>query len=310
MPAAIRLGPAALALVALVASAGGCGGDRSDRRHSAVAITLTRDFGAGLVDRARVPDPSRGPSAVDLLHLRFRVVTSRVRPVSVESIEGLASSPSLAWRLYVNGVQSPHATPLSRGDRAWWDLHDRAAGSGRTSVVGSFPEPFLSGLRGRRLPVVQACGEESRPACAEVRRRLGIVGVAVSRSAPGVAATPGIVRVLVGEWAQLRRDPVVALVDRGPGVSGVFARFDPTGRSLTLLDPRGRSRKVLGGGTGLVAAARGAGQAPTWLITGTDPAGVEAAARALDERTLANRFAVAVAASGPLALPMEPGPGL
>jgi hypothetical protein len=310
MPAATRPVAVALAILSLAVSAGACGGDRSERQRSAVAITLTRDFGARLVDRARVPDPSRAPSAVGLLRLRFRVITTRSRPVAVESIEGLAGSPSLAWRLYVNGVQAPHTTPLSRGDRAWWDLHERGAGSGRTTVVGSFPEPFRSGLRGRRLPVVEACGQESRVACREVARRLGIVGVAVSRSVPGVAATPGIVRVLVGEWAQLRRDPVAALVDRGPAVSGVFARFDPTGRSLTLLDPRGRPREVLAGGTGLLAATRGAGQAPTWLITGTDPAGVEAAARALDEGTLANRFAVAVAASGPVALPMEPGSGL
>jgi hypothetical protein len=257
-----------------------------------------------------VPDPSRAPTALGLLRLRFRVVTTHSGPPTVESIEGLAGRGSLAWRLYVNGVQAPHTARLVRGDRAWWDLHERAAGSRHTAVVGSFPEPFLSGLRGRRLPVVEACGQESSAACEEVRRRLGIVGVAVSRAVPGVAATPTTIRVLGGEWAQLRRDPVAALVDRGPAASGVFARFDPTARALTTLDPRGRPGDTLGAGTGLVAATRGPGQAPTWLITGTDRAGVEAAARALDERTLANRFAVAVTASGPSALPAEHRPGL
>ena len=310
MPAATRVAAAASTLLALVACAAGCAGNRSERERSAVAITLTRGFGAQLVDRARVPDLSRASTALGVLRLRFRVVTTRTRPEAVESIEGLAVSPSLGWRLYVNGVQAPHTAVLTRGDRVWWDLHDRAAGSGRTAVVGSFPEPFLSGPRGRRLPVVEACGQESSAACEEVRRRLGIVGVAASRSVPGVAATPNTIRVLVGEWAALRRDPVAALVDQGPAASGVFARFDPTGRTLTLLDPRGRPREVLSAGSGLVAATRGPGQGPTWLITGTDRAGVRAAARALDERTLANRFAVSVTTSGTTALPTEPGPGL
>ena len=308
MPAALRRSLAAAALPTLLAGGAACG-ERSERRRSEATIAVTRDFGARVIDRASVPDPAGTATALRMLRRRFGVI-ARGRPVSVESVEGLAGGPTHAWRLYLNGVQAPHTAPVSRGDRAWWDLHERAAGSGRTAVVGSFPEPFTSGLHGRRLPVVQACDREARAACEEVRRRLGVVGVAVSRAAPGVAASHGIVRVLVGEWPQLRRDPVAGLLDRGPSVSGVFARFDATGRALTVLDPRGRQRRALSSGTGLVAAVRGAGEAPTWLVTGTDAAGVEAAARALDEPTLANRFAVAVTASGAFAVPAESTAGL
>jgi hypothetical protein len=47
---------------------------------------------------------------------------------------------------------------------------------------------------------------------------------------------------------------------------------------------------------------------PTWVITGTDAAGVQAAATALDKRTLANRFAIAVSAGTVTALPVTEAP--
>jgi hypothetical protein len=53
-----------------------------------------------------------------------------------------------------------------------------------------------------------------------------------------------------------------------------------------------------------VAATRFEQQAPTWAITGTDVAGVAAAARALDERTLQRRFALALDGTQAVGLPV------
>jgi hypothetical protein len=43
---------------------------------------------------------------------------------------------------------------------------------------------------------------------------------------------------------------------------------------------------------------------PVWVVTGTDPEGVQAAAELLDEAHLDDRYAVAVAAGAELALPV------
>ena len=48
---------------------------------------------------------------------------------------------------------------------------------------------------------------------------------------------------------------------------------------------------------------------PVWALTGTDDAGVAAAVRAFAERTLRDRYAVAVDAAGPVALPVQGGAG-
>ena len=46
---------------------------------------------------------------------------------------------------------------------------------------------------------------------------------------------------------------------------------------------------------------------PTWLITGTDPTGVSAAAAAFTPNSLRNRFALALTGATQLPLPLEPG---
>jgi hypothetical protein len=86
----------------------------------------------------------------------------------------------------------------------------------------------------------------------------------------------------------------------------VFARFSPDGSSLTLLDGAGRPARRVGPrlGTGIVAATRGARDQVVWIVTGLDRRGVDAAARALDEKKLQGAFAVAATGSAVEKLPL------
>ena len=80
------------------------------------------------------------------------------------------------------------------------------------------------------------------------------------------------------------------------------------GRRVVLLDELGRDARTLRSGTGLVAATAQEGQQPTWLVTGTDDVGVAAAAAALQEDRLRDRFALAIEAGQGIPLPVD-GPG-
>jgi hypothetical protein len=86
----------------------------------------------------------------------------------------------------------------------------------------------------------------------------------------------------------------------------VYARFSANGQALTLLDQQGQPVRTLRGDAGLVAATRGVKEAPVWVVTGTDDYGVELAARAFDQATLDDRFAVALEPRGAIALPVLP----
>ncbi len=71
-----------------------------------------------------------------------------------------------------------------------------------------------------------------------------------------------------------------------------------------MLDPAGRPVRTLGAGTGFIATTTQPERRPLWFVTGTDAAGVAAAARALDESVLADRFALAISRDLPVAVPL------
>ena len=61
-------------------------------------------------------------------------------------------------------------------------------------------------------------------------------------------------------------------------------------------------------GSGLVAATQLGGEAPTWIVTGTDEVGLAAAAASLEREALEDRFAIAVEDGRPTPLPILPPP--
>jgi hypothetical protein len=299
--------------IVLIGAAGAAIGLRtgSGKTSTAVTLTVTRDFGSETIDEPQTGlRPGADDTVMRLLRSHFDV-TTRYGGGFVQEIDGLAGGREDArrvdWFFYVNGVESGSGAAERRvvpGDRIWWDRHAWEAAMRIPAVVGSFPEPFLAGAEGRRLPVKLVCLGDGERSCDEVETRLteaGATGLARSTIAQGPGE--GIVRVIVGPWSAVRGDPVARTLERGPGASGVFARFDASGRRLELLDSRGDVDRTLEAGAGRVAATAQEGQRPTWLVTGTDEVGVAAAAAALQEDRLRNRFALAIADGQGVALP-------
>jgi hypothetical protein len=179
------------------------------------------------------------------------------------------------------------------------------------AVVGSFPEPFLAGQEGRRIPVKLICETGAARSCDEVTKRLTDAGATgVARSTVQTGPGEGVLRVIVGRWSQVRDDPVARSLERGPAASGVFARPSSDGAHLVLLDELGNAVRTLGAGAGLVAATAQQSQQPTWVVTGTDDVGVDAAAAALQEDRLKDHFSLAISAGHDIPLPTaEPGSG-
>jgi hypothetical protein len=276
----------ALSAVALLA---GCGPGAAARTGQ-VSLTVTRDFGVRQVASAPA-DVEGSTTALRLLQTAGPVASG---VAGVESVAGIRGP----WALYVNGVRAKRTgTPKVRpGDRVWWDLRPAGALSDIRSVVGSFPEPFVHGVAGKRVPTRVECSDPAAEVCNEVADRLTKLGVVAARGETGAGSNDETLRVLVGTWRSLRaeHDDAVAAVDAGPARSGVFARFDGAGTSLDVLDPSGAVARTLGAGTGLIATTRILDREPVWFVTGTDDAGVESAARALEESALADSYALAV----------------
>jgi hypothetical protein len=274
-----------------------------------VRLVVSSDFGARLL-------PATGPlqvkgqeTALSLLERNYRVATSDGGGF-VESVDGLSGGQEAGapvdWFYYVNGVEATRgadATNVRSGERIWWDRHDWSQTEGVPAVVGSFPEPFLNGIEGTRLPVRVECASVAGSACRTVAARLRAAGVTATISAIASAGAAQALRVLVAPWVAVKREAGAAGLAAEPRVSGVYARFSASGRTLALLDGNGRTAQTLSAGAGLIAATRRGEGAPVWLVTGTDGRGVTLAARAFDHSTLQNRFAVALGPSGAIALP-------
>ena len=277
------------------------------RGTSNASLTVSRDFGARQINNVTQRHVPGSETVMQMLERSFRVET-RYGGGFVESIAGLSgSSNRLDWFYYVNGIEAPVGaaqTAVHKGDRIWWDLHDWSATDSIPAVVGSFPEPFVNGIGGRRLPTVLECAADVNAACNRVSAALEAVGVPIARQAPGTGSGTDSLAVLVGTWSDIKDSLAADLIEHGPSTSGVYAKFAGSG-TLELLDPHARTVHTLGAGAGLIAATAEASAEPTWLITGTDTQGVSAAAASLNASHLDDHFALAVQGNLDLPLPQD-----
>jgi hypothetical protein len=312
-----RLAPiAALAVAALVAAGCGLG---AGPEASETQLLVSKDFGAEPIVQADQPKTGGSDTVMRLLQRNAPKVGTRFGGNFVQSIDGVSGGQrngrSVDWFFYINGIQADEgATSIKvhQGDRVWWDWHDWGATDDIRAVVGSFPEPFLHGVDGRRLPTRVECAEPKSDACSTVADKISDLGLVAARGGVGNSFVEDTLRIVVGPWKAVRGESTVKLLGRGPETSGVFAKPSDDGASIALLDDRGAVTRTLRAGTGLVAATRvkdvkDTVSDPVWIVTGTDAAGVDAAAAALDEGALAGRFAVAVSDGKPIALPDRGG---
>jgi uncharacterized protein DUF4430 len=307
-----------IACAVLAAAVAGCGLGAGPKASN-TQLLVSKDFGAEPIVETDQPKTGGSDTVMRLLQRNAPKVATRFGGGFVQSIDGVSGgqrggSP-VDWFFYVNGVQADKgATSIKvhAGDRVWWDWHDWGVTDDVPAVVGSFPEPFLHGIDGRRLPTRVECAEPKSAACSTVAGKLQDLGLPAARGGVGNSFVQDTLRIVVGPWRAVRGDSTTGLLGRGPATSGVFAKPSDDGRSIALLDERGRVTRTLGAGTGLIAAtkvkdAKDQVSDPVWVVTGVDDAGVAAAADALDEGALAGRFAVAVSDGKPIGLPDRSG---
>jgi Domain of unknown function (DUF4430) len=302
-----RIAVAAIAIAGAFAIAG-CGLGAGKSTSGVVTLAVTRDFGTAPVGSVTEQTIPGSQTVMRMLEQSFKV-TTRYSGGFVESIDGHAGASSrLDWFYYVNGIEATlgaTGTSVHKGDRIWWDLHDWTATDSIPAVVGSFPEPFIHGINGRRYPVTLECGTDTAKACQRVTSELNSVGVPVSGQAIGGGSGTDSIGVVVGTWNDVHGELLAQLIDHGPASSGVYARFGSGGSSLDLLDPAGKVVRTLGAGAGLIAATAQPSSGPFWVITGTDVAGVSAAAAALTSARLHDHFALAVQGQADFPVPLK-----
>lgn len=304
---------AALACAAAVALPAGCGLGEGDEQAGGATLRVTRDFGRAELGSADTETLREGGTVMRFLRSKFDVET-RFGGGFVQSIDGLAgegSSGRRDWFFFVNGVESDVGAAeyeLSPGDKVQWDLRHWRAAMRVPAIVGAYPEPFRSGIGGKRRPVRVECEEAAAEPCRDAKDSLERAGVPVSGSSLGAPGTETVTRLVVARWPQARIVRGAPALEDGPQASGVFARFGADGRSLELLDEDGKVARTIrpGDGTALVAALRPRDDELIWLVTALDEEGLAAGVAALREKRLRDAFAVAVTGRTVEKLPLAP----
>jgi hypothetical protein len=288
---------AVLAALALVAVSG-CGfGAGSERSGGGATVRVTRDFGENPIATISEPKVREDQTVMRLLSSKAKVGT-KYGGRFVQSIDGLSgtgASSAMDWFYWVNGLLADKGAAdyvLSPGDAVQWDYRNWRATQDIRAIVGAYPHPFVAKAGGKRFPVKVKCPGAKSTSCARVKKAVGANG-----------DQKGL-RVVVARWAQARRASAVRALERGPGKSGVFARFAGGGKALDLLGADGRVVRRAPAGTGIVAALHPTDTELVWLVTGLDDAGVERAARALNKHDLRDAFAVAAEPAGVRKLPL------
>ena len=301
-------------LVALVLTGlAGCG-PGAGPGDGQVSLTVTRDFGSQELISKSVEGLPESETVMRLLGAEAKL-TTRYGGGFVQSVDGLKGGTRdgrpVDWFFFVNGREAPKgaaATKVRPGDAIWWDFRDWGEATNVPAVVGSFPEPFLHGPgTEKKLPVRGECIEVGSGPCRAVSRALAAEEIPVATQAFRSQVADETIRVLVGQWRQLRDETSILPIEEGPRASGVYARPSPSGDEISLLSPDGSTARTFQAGAGIVAATASGEAPPVWVVAGTDAAGLTAAAAAFNAKSLRNRYAVVVEGSRVIGAPQESG---
>jgi hypothetical protein len=138
-----------LALVLAVVALAGCGGEDGGK----ATIWITRDRGAHVLLQKTVPSGLTAMQALD----RVADIDTRYGGRFVEAVNGVNGSLSAQqdWFYFINGYEGDRSAAeykLHDGDVEWWDFRSWRTEMRVPLVVGAFPEPFLHGYGGKKLP--------------------------------------------------------------------------------------------------------------------------------------------------------------
>jgi hypothetical protein len=191
------------------------------------------------------------------------------------------------------------------GDRIGWVVRDVSdPAKAPSAIVGLFPAPFSTRFTKKRrlIPTRLQCATVGSPACEALEKTFVKLGLKSATSNLQDTAGLNVIRVYAGPWTALRgsfeRGRLnAALGVEGPAEANGFGfEVGADGKSVRVAAKFGESVSTapLGAGTGFVFAIRDAADAPAWIVSGTDDAGVLAAVGALDQAQLAGRVSAVI----------------
>jgi len=192
-----------------------------------------------------------------------------------------------------------------------WDLRDWSYRQFVPAIIGAFPQPCLSGVKGELKPTAVVYDEpfagEAGALAAKLERR-GVTEVTLNGAetlSDGVKEQSHL--IIVGS----AESGLILELNELHKKLGFFARLE--GDKIIVLDEKGDPAGEYGAGWGLIQATQnpwspggvGSGESIVFIITGSDENGIRSAANALINNSdgLRNAYAALVNNSGIIKIP-------
>jgi len=297
--------PVIILLLLMTAVSAGCPSPppASGDEPATVTVVVTRDFGKELV-LAEAVEIGEGGNAMTALQSAAGVETNYGGGF-VKAINGLSSQEAsqLDWFYYINGISLSLGAKdyiLQDGDVEHWDLRDWSYRQFVPAIIGAFPQPFLSGVRGELKPtavVYDAPFAEEAGALAEELKGWGVAEVTLNGAetlSDGVKEQSHL--IILGS----AESGLILELNELPKKLGFFAYFE--GGKIIALDEKGNPSGDYGAGWGLIQATQnpwspggvGSGESIVFMVTGSDEDGIRNAIDTLINHSNGLSYAYAV----------------
>lgn len=268
-----------------------------------VTVVVTKDFGKELI-LAEAIEIKDGTDAMTALKTVAEVET-KYGGGFVQAINGLSPEEGkshLDWFYFINGISlslGARDYALQHGDVEHWDLRDWSYRSFVPAIIGDFPQPFLSGVRGELKPTAVVYDEPFAEEAGALAASLEARGVAEVLLTGAEALADGIKEqsnlIILGG----ADNGLISELNELPKKLGFFAYME--GGEIIVLDAGGNPAGEYGAGWGLIQATQnpwspggvGSGESVVFMVTGADESGIRNAANALINNSEGLRYAYA-----------------
>lgn len=203
----------------------------------------------------------------------------------VTSIDGVGpgqADEKKNWFYYINGIMAnvgARQYSSKPGDNIWWDFHSWDKTVYIPSVIGAYPQPFLSGYGGRaeKTFILYTLSLKGKAfGLKEKLEELGVQNVGLKAFDERLIRKQNNIFIIIGSWQDLKRHRVIQDIYKNYRKIGLFIKFEAD--KLHIMDIYGKTQKEFEKAAAIVATKGGVGLSGTiWFITGTDDESIEAA---------------------------------
>lgn len=231
----------------------------------------------------------------------------------LESNSDGASGKRMDWFYYINGVCAdvgPLDYDLNQGDVVWWDYHEwESMDSTNSTVIGSYPEPFVNGYRGVDVETTIMSSEENSSLAQELKEALVEEGAVIEIAEIDnsiIEDRKGPV-IVVGQWNELSEVEYISKLNEAYTRNGSYVYYSSQGleimnRGNEMVNMfRSEAGSVVSHGDGL------GDDNPLWIVSGVDNSGLEQALKLLINKSeeIYCTYSVAIEGDEIIRLPVD-----